>query len=458
MEITMLHFYWSFASFLISLGILIIVHEFGHFLVARLLGVKVERFSIGLGPILISWMDKRGTKFVFSAIPLGGYVKMTDNMVDNVTSNHKNNAYLFKNATILQRAIIIAAGSICNLIFAFFVYWLVFMIGIPSYRPIVGDVTINSIALKAKILPGMELKSIDGIETPDWNSVRLQIINKIGNSEIKIGVLDTNSAHQVKIKTLDLRGWHFDSDKIDLITYLGIVPYVPRIEPVLAQVKKNSAAEKAGLKIGDRIIKADGQLVDCWSVFINKVRDNPERAITVSIERKDTQFDVILTPDIKLLGDSKPEGYAGIVPKVNDLPDQYHILLKFGPLHAMARAGEASWQLIRITGSILGKMITGNVSFNNIAGPISMARGLGISAEHGLVSYLMFLALISVNLGMTNLVPIPVLDGGHILFLVIEKLKGSPLSDIVQDICYRIGSVLLAMIMTIAIFNDIFRL
>ncbi|CNE87246.1 zinc metallopeptidase RseP [Yersinia similis] len=451
----MMSILWSLAAFIVALGILITVHEFGHFWVARRCGVRVERFSIGFGKALWRRTDRQGTEYVIALIPLGGYVKMLDERVEAVAPELRHQS--FNNKTVLQRAAIVSAGPIANFLFAIVAYWLVFIIGVPSVRPVIGDISPQSIAAQANISSGMELKSVDGIETPDWDSVRLALISRIGDKQMQVGVAPFGSANVVE-KTLDLRQWQFEPDKQDPVVALGIIPRGPQIESVLAEVQPGSAAQKAGLQAGDRIVKVNGQLLDRWQTFVLQVRDNPSQPLVLDIERVGTPLSLTLIPDTKSVGENRSEGFAGVVPKVIPLPDEYKTIRQYGPFTAVYQAGDKTWQLMRLTVSMLGKLITGDVKLNNLSGPISIAQGAGVSAEYGLVYYLMFLALISVNLGIINLFPLPVLDGGHLLFLAIEKLKGGPVSERVQDFSYRIGSILLVLLMGLALFNDFSRL
>lgn len=451
----MLHFFWSLTAFIVALNVLITVHEFGHFWVARYYGVTVKRFSIGFGRALWHWRDKLGTEYVIAAIPLGGYVKMLDEQFETVVSERRYEAFNYK--TVWQRAIIIGAGPVFNFLFAIFIYMLVFLIGVPSYRPVIGEVTPNSIAAQAKISPGMELKSVDGIETPDWDSVRLQLLNKIGNSKTTLSVAPFGSEHSER-KTLDLRRWQFEPNKQDAVVALGIIPLGSFIQPVLAEVQSGSAAMKAGLQAGDRIVKVNGQPVTTWQIFVTQVRNNPGRPLRVGIERQGSTMDITMQPDSQPVGKGGVEGRAGIVLKIISIPAEYKTVQKYGLLAALAHAGEKTWQLMRITVSMLGKLVTGDVKLNNLSGPISIAQSAEISAEYGLIYYLMFLALISVNLGIINLFPLPILDGGHLLFLAIEKLKGGAVSEQVQNFSYRIGSILLILLMSLALYNDLSRL
>lgn len=281
----MMSILWSLAAFIVALGILITVHEFGHFWVARRCGVRVERFSIGFGKALWRRTDRQGTEYVIALIPLGGYVKMLDERVEAVAPELRHQS--FNNKTVLQRAAIVSAGPIANFLFAIVAYWLVFIIGVPSVRPVIGDISPQSIAAQANISSGMELKSVDGIETPDWDSVRLALISRIGDKQMQVGVAPFGSANVVE-KTLDLRQWQFEPDKQDPVVALGIIPRGPQIESVLAEVQPGSAAQKAGLQAGDRIVKVNGQLLDRWQTFVLQVRDNPGQPLVLDIERVGT--------------------------------------------------------------------------------------------------------------------------------------------------------------------------
>jgi regulator of sigma E protease len=446
---------WNLVAFIIALGILITVHEFGHFWVARRCGVRVERFSIGFGRALWRRTDRQGTEYVIAMIPLGGYVKMLDERVETVAPELRHEA--FNNKTVCQRAAIVSAGPIANFLFAILAYWVVFIIGVPSFRPVIGEITPQSIAAQAEISPGMELKSVDGIETPDWESVRLALVTKIGDAQTEVEIAPFGSSQKVS-KTLDLRHWSFEPDKEDPVRSLGMIPRGPQIESVLAEVQAGSAAQKAGLQAGDRIVKVDGQPLGRWVTLVKRIHNAPGLPLVLEIERNGAPLSLTLIPDTKPVGKDKAVGFAGIIPKVIPLPDEYKTIRQYGPFSALYQAGDKTWQLMHLTVSMVGKLITGDVKLNNLSGPISIAQGAGASAEVGFVYYMMFLALISVNLGIINLFPLPVLDGGHLLFLAIEKLKGGPVSERVQDYSYRIGSILLVLLMGLALFNDFSRL
>ncbi|WP_312041953.1 sigma E protease regulator RseP [Erwinia sp.] len=449
----MLSILWSLGAFIVALGILITVHEFGHFWVARRCGVKVERFSVGFGKALWRRRDSQGTEYVIALIPLGGYVKMLDERVESVPPELRHLS--FNNKTVAQRAAIISAGPLANFLFAIFAYWLVFIIGVPGVRPVVGEIVSGSQAAEAQIAPGMELKAVDGIETPDWEAVRMALVAKIGDQQTTLSVAPFGS-NQVKDVRLDLRNWHFAPDREDPVASLGMHPRGPQVETVLADIQTGSAAARAGLQAGDRIVKVGGQPLAQWQQFVAEVRDSPGKPLKVEVERQGAFIDLTLTPDSK--PGNKVEGFAGVVPRIVPLPDEYKTVRQYGPFAAVGEASVKTWQLMKLTVTMLGKLIVGEVKLNNLSGPISIAQGAGMSAEYGLIYYLMFLALISVNLGIINLFPLPVLDGGHLLFLAIEKIKGGPVSERVQDFSYRIGSVLLVLLMGLALFNDFSRL
>lgn len=449
----MLSIIWSFVAFIVALGVLITVHEFGHFWVARRCGVKVERFSIGFGKSLWRRRDRQGTEFVIALIPLGGYVKMLDERVESVPAELRHQA--FNNKAVWQRASIIAAGPVANFLFAIFAYWVVFIHGVPGVRPVIGEILNGSVAAEAQIAPGMELKAVDGIETPDWDAVRMALVGKIGDSSTTLTVARFGE-DATQDKQLDLRNWQFEPDKQDPVVALGIRPRGPQIETTLAEVQANSPASEAGLQAGDRIVKVDGQPLSQWQTFVTQVRDNPGRSMALEVDRGADAITLTMTPEART--GSKGEGFAGVIPRIVPLPEEYRTVRQYGAFAAIGEASVKTWQLMKLTVSMLGKLITGDVKLNNLSGPISIAQGAGLSAEYGLIYYLMFLALISVNLGIINLFPLPVLDGGHLLFLAIEKIKGGPVSERVQDFSYRIGSILLVLLMGLALFNDFSRL
>ena len=446
---------WNLAAFIIVLGILITVHEFGHFWVARRCGVYVERFSIGFGKAIWRKTDKHGTEFVVAWIPLGGYVKMLDERVAEVAPERRHLA--FNNKTVGQRAAIVAAGPIANFLLAIVAYWLVFMIGGPALKPIIADIRPDSIAEQAKLTPGMELKSVAGIETPDQNAVRLALVSKIGAKEVTFVVTQPNSLSESE-NILNLQQWNFDPERQDPIVSLGIMPVGARLDSKVVEVTPDSAAEKAGLQAGDRIVKVDGQPIDTWHPFTYFVRQSPNKTLELLVERNGASLVLNITPTAIALKDGSEVGQVGAKLQVLPPDEQYLIMQQYNPFSALYEASDKTWQLMGLTVKMIGKLVVGDVKLTNLSGPVSIAKGAGMSADSGFVYYLMFIALISVNLGIINLFPLPVLDGGHLLFLVIEKIKGGPVSERVQDVCYRFGVMALMLLMGLALFNDFSRL
>ncbi|MDT9587561.1 MAG: sigma E protease regulator RseP [Candidatus Arsenophonus melophagi] len=450
-----MEFFFSFSAFIVALGVLIVTHELGHFLVARKCGIHVERFSIGFGKALWRKVDRHGTEFIIAIIPLGGYVKMLDERLAYVTPERRH--FAFNNKTVAQRAAVISAGPIGNFLLAIFVYWLVFIIGIPSVRPVIEDIQGNSIADKAGILPGMEFKSIDGTETPDWNSVYLALMSKIGHKELSVKVSSIDDAILLK-KVIDLREWYFDPETQDPVLSLGIMPVSIRQDNIVRNIQPGSVAASSELKIGDRIIKVGEQIIDCWHPFTNFIRTHPNIPLLLTVERQGTKHQLILTPEVKRIAKGQLIGFTGIELSLIPIPDKYKITHQHSLFDALKKATDKTWQLIKLTVNMMGKLVTGDIKFTNLSGPVSIAKQASISAGSGLIYYLMFIALISVNLGIVNLFPFPVLDGGHLLFLLIEKIKGKPVSECVQNFSYRIGAIALILLMGLALFNDFSRL
>lgn len=448
-------FLWNLGAFLLALGILIAVHEFGHFWVARRCGVYVERFSIGFGKAIWQRKGKDGTEYTLAMIPLGGYVKMLDERVEAVPELQRHMA--FNNKKLWQRSAIVAAGPFANFVFAVFAYWVVYLIGVPAVKPVIGEVAPQSIAAQGGIAPGMELKSISGIETPDWESVNMAMISHIGDKQMAVTLTEPHTNVDVK-RTLNLTDWSYDPESENVLTTLGLTPYTPAITLVISQLVDNGAAINAGFQLNDKIIAVDGEPIKQWQTFADLVRENPGKTLNVEVLRDNAPLTLALTPAIKDLKDGSKVGYVGIAPKVDAWPEDYRINLQFGPLESVAKATEKTWQLVTLTFDMVTKLVTGDVAIKNLSGPISIAKGAGMTADFGLVYFLGFLALISVNLGIVNLLPLPVLDGGHLMFFAIEAVTRRPVSEKIQDIGYRVGSAILVALMAIALFNDFTRL
>ncbi len=441
-------FLWSLGSFIIVIGVLVSVHEYGHFWAARKCGIKVHRFSIGFGKVLWSKVDKQGTEFAVSAIPLGGYVKMLDERNEQVPDNLKSQA--FNNKSILQRAFVIAAGPIANFLFAVLAYLTVYSIGIPSIKPVIENVVPQSLAEKAGLEPYSQIMAIDGTSTPDWESINMVLATKMGEESVTLTLLKSSTTNIEQRKVLDLSEWNFDPEKETAFGALGIVPVRTKIEMILSKVAENSPAQRAGLLIGDQIYYQNEPMK--WRDFISFVDKGD--SFNIQVLRHGEWLDKVITPHLN----EKGKWFVGVAPTIYPISDEYRTELKYGFFEAFIKGIEKTYQLSKLTIQIIGKLFTGEFSAKNLSGPISIAKGAGASSEIGFVYYLSFMALISVNLGIMNLFPLPVLDGGHLLFLAIEALKGKPLSEQMQNIAYKIGAGLLLILTIFVLFNDFLRL
>ena len=445
---------WNIGAFIVALGLLVAVHEFGHFWVARRCGVKVERFSIGFGKAIWRRVGKDGTEYVLALIPLGGYVKMLDGRVDELKPGEE--AQAFNHKSVWARMAIVAAGPMANFVFALFAFWLMFMIGVPSVKPVVGEVRPASIVAQAGIAPGMEIVGVGDEATGDWESVTYALISHLGDKSVQLKLKAPGASYAVD-KTLMLDSWTFDPDKESPIGSLGIVPLGGKVLPVVQAIVPSSASEKAGLQVGDRIKGVGDQAITEWTEFVERVQQSPEQPLQVTVEREGSDLTLTLTPDVKKVR-GQLVGFVGLSPQLVPLPDEYRVLLQYGPLQALWHGVQKTWSLITLTFDMIGKLIGGIVSLDNLSGPISIAKGAGSSADYGLVYFLGFLALISVNLGIINLFPLPVLDGGHLVYFLIEAVTGKPVPEKIQEIGFRIGAAILMLLMGIALFNDFARL
>jgi len=450
----MFDFIWNLASFVIALGILVTVHEYGHFWVARKNNVKVERFSVGFGKALWRKTGQDGTEYVVAMIPLGGYVKMLDERVDQVSEQDKDKT--FNSKSVYQRIAIIAAGPLANFAFAIFAFYLMFLIGVPSIKPIVGDIIPESIAAQAQLPNNVEIVDVAGRSIRDWQDVNLALIGEIGSASIVIKTKGKDSQY-VSSHHLITKNWQFSPEKTSALTSLGIVAYRPQVHNELARISKDSPAEKGGLKVGDKLIALnDENLSAGWVDFSNKIKRYPDQLVNITVERDGNNQVLQVTPKgINRHGELI--GYLGVSPKADDWPAEYKIDISYGVFSALAESVNRTWNLITLSFDMIGKLITGDVSVKNLSGPIAIAQGAGDSAGYGFVYFLGFLALISINLGIINLLPLPILDGGHLLYYLIELLTGKSVPENIQEAGFKFGALALFALMSIALFNDFSR-
>ncbi|MFT5851792.1 MAG: regulator of sigma E protease [Colwellia sp.] len=450
----MFDFIWNLASFVIALGILVTVHEYGHFWVARKNGVKVERFSVGFGKALWRKKGRDGTEYVVAMIPLGGYVKMLDERVDQVSEQDKDKT--FNSKSVYQRIAIIAAGPFANFAFAIFAFYLMFLIGVPSIKPIVGDIIPHSIAAQAKLPNNSEIIEVAGKSIRDWQDVNLALIGEIGSESILIKTKSEDSQY-VSSHQLNTEDWQFSPEKASALTSLGITPYRPQVYNELALIGEDSPAEKAGLKVGDKLIALNDDILSPgWTDFSKKIRRYPDQVVNITVERQGRNQLLQVKPK-GIESNGELIGYLGVSPKVDNWPAEYKIDISYGVVSALTESVNRTWNLITLSFDMIGKLITGDVSVKNLSGPIAIAQGAGDSAGYGFVYFLGFLALISINLGIINLLPLPVLDGGHLLYYLIELLTGKPVPEKIQEAGFKFGALALLALMSIALFNDFSR-
>jgi regulator of sigma E protease len=448
-----LAFFWSLGAFIIALGILVAVHEWGHFYIARRCGVQVERFSIGFGKPIWRKLSKSGTEYVIAMIPLGGYVRMLDERIDDVPADKAHKA--FNNKPVLQRMAIIAAGPGVNFIFAFFALWLMYLVGLETVKPVVKEVEPQSIAALAGIQPGDEIIKVGSRSTPDWEAVNLEVVSNIGSETAVVTV--KNASNVEKELTFTLNGWNFDPDIESPLSSLGLTPFRPDPTLTVGFVGEGSAAAQAGLQPGDKLVALDGNALASWNALVDYIVDNPGQTIALDVER-DGQLQTLRATIARRDTPQGQSGYLGVSPTFEPWPQGYVFTHQYGIIEAITKALDKTWRLMTLSVEMIGKLVTGDVSVKNLSGPISIAQGAGTSAGYGLAYFLSFLALISVNLGIINLLPLPMLDGGHLMFYTAELITGKPVPEAVQEWGYRIGGVLLFTIMGIAIINDIARI
>lgn len=446
---------WNLLSFILALGVLITVHEFGHFWVARKNGVLVKRFSIGFGKTLLRWRDKQGTEFVIAAIPLGGYVRMLDERVDPVLPQFQDLA--FNHKTVWQRMAIIAAGPAANLIFAVLVLWLMYMLGVQTMRPVVAQVAPQSIAQQAGFQPGQQIIAVNQHTASDINSVNLLLVEQIGRDSIRLQLRDMQT-QALSTVTLNTSDWQFDPERQSVFDSLGLQLARPQWHNEIGQIAAGSAAERDGLRSGDKLLRIDDEDITQWSQLQRLVSNAPEQALLITVQRNDEIMQLTVTPAAQSADDGFSQGVLGVTPKLGDWPEGVLYTRQYGVIDALGAGFSHSWQLTRLSIAMIGKLLMGDVSVKHLSGPISIAQGAGATASIGLVAFLSFLALISVNLAVINLLPLPVLDGGHLMYMLVELIRGKPVSEKTQEAGFRLGALVLLMLMGIALLNDISRL
>ena len=443
-------------AFIVALGVLIVVHEYGHYIVARLCRVKVLRFSVGFGRPLALWrLGPDRTEWVVAAVPFGGYVKMLDEREGPVEPHEAARA--FNRQSVWKRFLIVVAGPIFNFIFAVLVYAGLFLYGLPEARPILGAPPPASIAAAAGLRAGDTVRAVDGETIATWQELRWRVLQAaLQQQSVRLETLDER-AH-IGLATLDLHAFTAGEVESDVLERIGLRLYRPPLEPVLGQIVAGGAAARAGLQAGDRVRSVDGKPIDNWEAFVNAVRARPGAALSLVVERNGAERTIEVVPDAVSAGTSRV-GRIGAGPyQPPEYAEKMLVRVQLGPLESTLRAVAKTWDIAIFSLKMLGKMLLGEVSWRHLSGPVTIADFAGQSAQMGWISYLTFLALISISLGVLNLLPIPLLDGGHLMYYVIEIVKGKPVSERVMELGQRVGLALLLVMMAFAFYNDLNRL
>jgi regulator of sigma E protease len=447
---------YTIALTLGTLAVLVAVHEFGHFWVARRCGVQVLRFSIGFGKSLFNWRDRQGTEYVIAAIPLGGYVKMLDEREGEVPAADLHRA--FNRKPPLQRIAVVSAGPLANLLLAVAAYWFLYMAGESGYIPRIDKVEPNSIAAVAGLEPGQEIVSVDGAATPTWQALSFRLLDRIGDTgTIKFAVTYPDSG-MVYESEAPIDRWLSKEEEPDLFAGLGISLFTPPVPPVVGEVVANSPAASIGMLPGDKVLRADGVAMNLWMDWVDYVRARPEQPIQVEYQRGTEILRAVLLPERAKDEKGEDIGRVGLAAAIPEMPAEMVRRYQRGPVDALGASFSRTWELSVFTLKSIKKMLLGVISPKNLSGPITIAKVATASAKSGLESYIAFLALLSVSLGVLNLLPIPVLDGGHLLFYTIELLAGRPVPEKIQSAGYQVGLFLVLGMMMLALYNDFTRL
>jgi regulator of sigma E protease len=445
-------------AFLVAIGILVAVHEYGHFWMARRMGIKVMRFSIGFGRVLWSRRGADDTEYAFSAIPLGGYVKLLDEREGPVDPAMASQAYNRK--PVWRRILVLLAGPFANFLFAAVAYWILLVVGTSALRPVIGDVTADSIASRAGLQSGDAIVGVAGKPVTTREGAVLAILDRLmDGTPIELEVQGTGGTESPRELQLMIDGDRRAlTEPGALMSGLGFDFWYPTIPTEIGKIVPGSPAERVGLRVGDRIVAVAGQPVADFQAMVQIVQPSPGKTLTFAIDRKGERLEVPIEVEAQRDGD-RMIGRIGIQPAAGlPVPVNMRTVERFGPVSAVGHAIEKTWDMSLLTVRMIWNVATGDVSVKNLSGPINIAEYAGFSARQGILSFLSFLAVVSVSLFVLNLLPIPILDGGQVVYQLAEVVKGSPLSERAQAVGQQIGILLLLMLMSFAFYNDLSRL
>jgi regulator of sigma E protease len=450
---------WQALWFVVAVSVLVTVHEFGHYWVARRLGFKVVRFSVGFGkPLLSRVAGADRTEYVVAAIPLGGYVKMLDEREGPVPAADLHRSFTRKPPW--QRILVLLAGPAFNILFAIVVLWGMFWwTGMNEAKPLVGDVAAASVAARAGLRPGDEITAVNGTVTASQRDVVFDLLDAMssrGVAALRVRGSD-GSLREATLTVPDSAQRVHLTEPSELFRGLGFEFWTPPVPPVLGTVVADGPAARAGLKAGDRIVAIQGSPTNDFRDIVNRIKSHPGESLDITYRRDGVDHTVPVRVASEDGGDGRLVGRIRVAQPPVTLPDSFFLHTDFTLSGALIRATEESWNMTLMQGRLVGRMLTGHVSVKNLSGPLSIAEYAGESAEAGAASFMEFLVLISLSLGFLNMLPIPILDGGQIVFQAVEWLKGSPLSERAQAFGTQVGIALLILLMGVALFNDIAR-
>ena len=448
---------FTLAAFAVTLGILIVVHEYGHYTVARWCGVRVLRFSVGFGkPLVTKKFVPNGTEWVLAAFPLGGYVKMLDEREGAVAP--ADLPYAFNSQSIYRRSAIVLAGPVANLILAVVLYWFLFIYGVHGIKPVLGEVPFSTPAASASFQRGDTIVRIGDEQVATWQDVNWILLQHAVQKTV-VEMETRNERGEIRLHRLDMSGLTVDDLDNDFLGKLGLTRYQPDLPAKIGKILPGGVAARDGLKVGDEIISVNQTPLKHWEELVQWVRQNPGLPLKLAVKRGNDYFQVELIPDAVKENGHSVVGKIGASPMVDQRLFEKLVTEVRYPVHkAFVQALRKTWDMSLFSLKMLGKMVTGQVSWKNISGPITIADYAGQSAHLGWVPYISFLALISISLGVLNLLPIPLLDGGHLMYYMVEIIKGSPVSERTMEIGQQIGIAILLTLMIFAFYNDINRL
>jgi regulator of sigma E protease len=451
-----MNFLHAVVSFIVALGVLIVVHEYGHYLAARLCNVRVLRFSVGFGRPLATWRRGRdATEWTIAAIPFGGYVKMLDEREAPVDAQQAHRA--FNRQSVGRRFLIVIAGPVFNFLFAIAVYAGLYMHGLPEARPVLAAPAAGSLAHAAGFNAGDTVRSIEGDSITTWQDLRWRVLQgALQREALRFEVSGTGG--DIAMYVLDLRRYPSEEVESDTLERIGLRLYRPPLPPVIGRVVSGGAAERAGLRPDDRVAQADGKDIATWEQLVQAIRGRPGEVLKMIVERGEARLSIDVLPDAATENGVRI-GRIGAAPSIPASESERIVVrVSYGPLESLVKAAVKTWDISIFSLKMLGKMLIGEVSWKHLSGPVTIADYAGQSAQMGWLAYATFLALISISLGVLNLLPIPLLDGGHLMYYSVEIIKGSPVSERAMELGQRVGMALLLVVMAFAFYNDLNRL